>query len=500
MVYETGDHRIFVRTDERGRAVPSATELRQYFMQFGEVLDIYRPARTPDVAYITMNSGMDMQGALSDPKPDINGNPCFLQQALPRGAGAPGPGVPISPTPAYLTAVHTDPVTVGSSRIYVTGLADEVDSETLRVYFGYFGVVKDVYIPIDRLTGRKKLFAFITMSSTDEAAAILAMATHQLTDAHTVNVTLAEPRGDFRGDLGGAKGTSGVGSGSNGGTPSAQVQAYVAVPAAARAFVGQPAPSQVPVPMTVPATYPSIVRQPVPPTFVQTAPLLDDASNVHRLYVTNLTDDVDEEILRVYFTYFGPVNDVYIPVDRLSGARKPFAFVTMASAEGVQNVLQFPAHQLTDSVTVNVTLAESRPTLKAPGICSGGNGGAPGAPTESRSGAQQFSEAANAYGKSQSLKQGIPGNYRLFVFGMPHCLNADMLRGHFARFGEILDIYVPPRTPDVAYITFTEEQELQDAVLNSGTRIAGFSVQGVKEALPKECKGGGKAKGRSEPY
>merc|ERR1712157_701982 len=88
-------------------------------------------------------------------------------------------------------------------------------------------------------------------------------------------------------------------------------------------------------------------------------------------------------------------------------------------------------------------------------------------------------------------KQGIPGNDRVFVFGMPEGLNADMLRGHFARHGEILDIYVPEGSPDLAYITFSTDKEKGDAISNSGLRIAGFTVQGVKAAEARE-KGGGK--------
>jgi RNA recognition motif-containing protein len=72
--------------------------------------------------------------------------------------------------------------------------------------------------------------------------------------------------------------------------------------------------------------------------------------------------------------------------------------------------------------------------------------------------------------------------HRIWVFGMPEGLNADMLRGHFARHGEITDIYIPPSKQTVAYITFTTEAELQDAAANSGLRIAGFWVKGVQVA------------------
>merc|ERR1712087_841497 len=84
-------------------------------------------------------------------------------------------------------------------------------------------------------------------------------------------------------------------------------------------------------------------------------------------------------------------------------------------------------------------------------------------------------------GGNSLIKQGVPGDHRLYIFGMPQGLNGDHLRGHFARHGEILDIYVPPRKPDNAYITFETEAELNDALLNSGMRIAGMTVQGMKK-------------------
>merc|ERR1719183_3065948 len=63
----------------------------------------------------------------------------------------------------------------------------------------------------------------------------------------------------------------------------------------------------------------------------------------------------------------------------------------------------------------------------------------------------------NAFSRSAppNPTQGVSGAHRLFVYGMPEGLNADMLRGHFARHGEILDIYNPNYKPDIAYITFT---------------------------------------------
>merc|ERR1719491_2687114 len=79
------------------------------------------------------------------------------------------------------------PAAGGASRIYVTQLSDELDGDTLKAYFSYFGTVKDVYIPTDKVTGQKKPFAFVTMTSPEETDSVLSMPTHQVTEIHSVN-------------------------------------------------------------------------------------------------------------------------------------------------------------------------------------------------------------------------------------------------------------------------------------------------------------------------
>jgi len=249
-----------------------------------------------------------------------------------------------------------------------------------------------------------------------------------------------------------------------------------------------------------------------------TAPALASGAPSTRVYVTGLTQGIDEDTLRAYFAFFGAVKDVYVPVDKATGTKKPFAFVTMTSVEETRSILSAPSHSLSDDVVVNVTTAAPREGSRAP-IAAQAFGGAPPAATfhqevaqhtappwgPARHQPQQLHQPQHLHQPQLGLeapKQGVPGIFRLFVFGIPSGLNADMLRGHFARHGEILDIYAPVKSPDLAYITFSQEEELQDALVNSGVRIAGFSVQGIKQAQPREVKhvskGGGK--GGRFPY
>ncbi|MFA5265150.1 MAG: RNA-binding protein [Opitutaceae bacterium] len=56
-----------------------------------------------------------------------------------------------------------------SSKLYVGNLSFKTTSEELRAHFEQFGAVTDVYIALDRDSGRPRGFAFVTMGSGDEA-------------------------------------------------------------------------------------------------------------------------------------------------------------------------------------------------------------------------------------------------------------------------------------------------------------------------------------------
>lgn len=55
--------------------------------------------------------------------------------------------------------------------------------------------------------------------------------------------------------------------------------------------------------------------------------------NSKKLYVGNISYETTKEDLMDFFQEYGEVKDVYVPVDRESGAPRGFAFVTMNSEE-----------------------------------------------------------------------------------------------------------------------------------------------------------------------
>src|SRR5688500_17478257 len=58
-----------------------------------------------------------------------------------------------------------------------------------------------------------------------------------------------------------------------------------------------------------------------------------------KLFVGNLSFETTENDLQDLFQTVGPVTEVNLITDRMSGRSKGFAFVTMANAEGFQNAM-----------------------------------------------------------------------------------------------------------------------------------------------------------------
>ena len=58
-----------------------------------------------------------------------------------------------------------------NSKLYVGNMSFQTSEADLRDLFGQFGSVSDVYIANDRMTGRPRGFAFVTMGTADEAKA-----------------------------------------------------------------------------------------------------------------------------------------------------------------------------------------------------------------------------------------------------------------------------------------------------------------------------------------
>jgi|SRR5579862_1675612 len=93
-----------------------------------------------------------------------------------------------------------------------------------------------------------------------------------------------------------------------------------------------------------------------------------------KLYVGNLSFDTTENDLQDLFNQHGPVSEVNLITDRMSGRSRGFAFVTMATPEGAQAAIAALAGKELQGRALTVN--EARPREEnAPPRGGGGGGG-----------------------------------------------------------------------------------------------------------------------------
>jgi RNA recognition motif-containing protein len=99
------------------------------------------------------------------------------------------------------------------SRVFVGGLPFASGEDALRELFAAHGDVQSVQIVTDKLTGRSRGFAFVEMSSPEEAAAAIEALNGTDLEGRTLTVNEARPQtrsggGGDRGRRGGPPGRS----------------------------------------------------------------------------------------------------------------------------------------------------------------------------------------------------------------------------------------------------------------------------------------------------
>ena len=61
---------------------------------------------------------------------------------------------------------------MSNSKLYVGNLSFKTTEDELRTHFGQFGSVTDVYVAMDKMTGRSRGFGFVEMENDADAAAL----------------------------------------------------------------------------------------------------------------------------------------------------------------------------------------------------------------------------------------------------------------------------------------------------------------------------------------
>ena len=158
-------YRLFARVVQKGTngscRMPPKESVFSFFSQFGAVIDCYLPESATNIAYVCFEEEQTLERVLALPEELLcmDGVPITLTRASPR--------------PDY-SMNETD-------RVFVKNVPENTTRTSLRNYFSQFGVVTDVYIPKDKVTGEQKKFAFVTFADIDSARnALGAVDAHRL--------------------------------------------------------------------------------------------------------------------------------------------------------------------------------------------------------------------------------------------------------------------------------------------------------------------------------
>jgi RNA recognition motif-containing protein len=107
---------------------------------------------------------------------------------------------------------------MSNSKLYVGNMSFKTSEDELRSAFGQFGSVTDVYVAMDKMTGRPRGFAFVTMGTPEEAKIAAEKMNGADLGGRALTVNEARPKEEGAGrSFGGGGGGGGRGFGGGGG-------------------------------------------------------------------------------------------------------------------------------------------------------------------------------------------------------------------------------------------------------------------------------------------
>jgi len=90
-----------------------------------------------------------------------------------------------------------------NNKLFVGNLSFDTAQPALQDLFAQYGIVEDVNLITDRVTGRPRGFAFVTMSKPEEAQAAIAALNGKDLNGRNITVVEARPREERSGGGGG---------------------------------------------------------------------------------------------------------------------------------------------------------------------------------------------------------------------------------------------------------------------------------------------------------
>jgi RNA recognition motif-containing protein len=91
------------------------------------------------------------------------------------------------------------------TKLYIGNMSHETTEQDLRTMFSEAGTVASVDVILDRQNGKPKGFAFVTMSSQDEAEKAISLFNAKDVNNRMLRVNISHPREDRPGVGGGSQ-------------------------------------------------------------------------------------------------------------------------------------------------------------------------------------------------------------------------------------------------------------------------------------------------------
>lgn len=230
---------------------------------------------------------------------------------------------------------------------------------------------------------------------------------------------------------------------------------------------------------------------------------------VTRIFVARIPPSVTESTFRSHFEKYGEITDLYMPKDPTTKGHRGIGFITFASAESVDNLMN-DTHELGGSNVVVDRATPKEDDFRPISRVSHGGYGAYGAYNAYISAATRYAAlgAPTLYDHPSSLygRDPIRGvGRKIFVGRLPQEATTEDLHRYFGRFGRILDVYIPKDTKrsghrGFGFVTFAEDG-VADRVARRSHEILGQPVA-IDSAAPIDEAGssGGLMMDSPEPY
>ena len=171
---------------------------------------------------------------------------------------------------------------------------------------------------------------------------------------------------------------------------------------------------------------------------------------VTRIFVARIPPSVTESTFRSHFEKYGEITDLYMPKDPTTKGHRGIGFITFASAESVDNLMN-DTHELGGSNVVVDRATPKEDDFRPISRVSHGGYGGYGAYNAYISAATRYAAlgAPTLYDHPSSLygRDPIRGvGRKIFVGRLPQEATTEDLHRYFGRFGRILDVYIPKDT------------------------------------------------------